>query len=201
MGERADRDHEREAVFDQRGQHVNGPQYNADQINISESVSPETLAEGLRRYHETPRRPRRRGVPWDPASHRTEEADLKAYGNRHYSRDRDRWLRSLPLGERMAENRREASRLFAGKAPAHHRRILRAADLPPDASPADPRYLRAKKEVEQGEYKRARQHGMAVLAVLLVVVVACVVDGSYGVAAFTAFLAVLLGRELLQSRP
>ncbi|MFK0222611.1 hypothetical protein ACIQWN_31025 [Streptomyces vinaceus] len=182
MGERRDRDHERETSFDQRGQQVNGPQFNADQINIGESVSPERIAEGLRLYHEPPPR----GMSTADIRRRDEEADLALYGYRHYTRDRERWLRTLPPAERLPEVLRERALLDSGKLYAHHRKILRIAGLPPQTSPADPRYVEAKRKVDREHDRSRRREEVAGAAAAVAVIVLFLLDGSYWLAAAVA---------------
>jgi hypothetical protein len=76
VGDRRGRDRERGATFNQQGQQVNGPQYNADRINISGSVSPEAIAEGIRRHDDGPPP---MGMSTSDALRRREEDDLKLY--------------------------------------------------------------------------------------------------------------------------
>ncbi|WP_436768297.1 hypothetical protein [Streptomyces sp. URMC 123] len=116
-----------------------------------------------------------------------EKDDLKLYGNRYYTRDRQEWLRTLPPGEKWKEERRVSRRIKQGKMPWHdHRRILRAGKLPPDTSPADPRYLDAKRKVERKEDRREQHYFVAALVVMLALMVMAVLDGA-------VWLAVVLG--------
>ncbi len=196
MGNPYDRDREgsrgnqgRGADFNQQGQQVNGPQYNADQINIGESISPDDIAEGLRRDRERTLRERESAAQiqreraaqiqreWD--QRRREENDLKLYGYRHYTRDRNTWLQSLPPRERRNERRRQSARTKHGTPPwRHHQRILRAGNLPTDTSPADPRYLQAKRGVERTEEKRELHYVTATFAIMLALTLIAIVDGA-----------------------
>lgn len=184
----SDREHSRRnegrgANFNQQGQQVNGPQYNAEQINFNASVSPDAIAEGLRRYREPPPRP---GLSPAEIQRRKEEADLKHYGYRHYSRDRKRWLQSLTPEERQNEKRRESDRIKREPAYRHHQRILKAGKLPPETSPADPRYVQAKREVESKNDKRELYFVIASIVVVLALILIAVLDHAL-------WMAVILG--------
>ncbi|MFD8544660.1 hypothetical protein [Streptomyces sp. NPDC059649] len=187
----------RGASFNQQGQQVNGPQYNADQINIGESISPDDIAEGLRRDRERTLRERESAAQIqreraaqfqrEQARRRQEERDLATYGYRHYTRDRNRWLQSLPPQERWNEERRRKARSKNGTTPwRHHQRILRAGNLPPETSPADPRYVQAKREVERKGDKRELNYTIASLVVALALILIAVLDNAL-------WLAVILG--------
>lgn len=168
--------------FNQQGQQVNGPQYNADQINIGESVSPDVIAEGIRRYLDPPAPPVR-AMSSAEIQRRREEDDLKLYGYRHYTRDRRKWLETLTPQERSKEKKRASDRTKHGTTPwRHHERILRAGKLPPETSPADPRYLQAKREVERKESKRERYGMFAGLAVMPALILIAVLDGAHWIA-------------------
>jgi hypothetical protein len=184
--------------FNQEGQQVNGPQYNADQINIGESISPDDIAEGLRRDRERTlreredaariQRERAARIQREQAQRKQEESDLKLYGYRHYTRDRNRWLQSLPHRERWNEQRRRSARTKNGSTPwRDHQRILRAGRLPPDTSPADPRYLQAKRGVESTEEKRERHYGIAAIAVVLALSLVAIWDGAVWFAVICGF--------------
>ena len=187
--------HERTS-FNQQGQHIHGPQYNADQINFGEFISPDVIAEGLRRDRERRRREREAaarlqetiGRIKDEAAawarrqeelRQREERDLELYGYRYYTRDRERWLQSLTPEERWDEERRERERIKRGKLPwDRHRKILRTGELPPDTSPADPRYLQAKKEFERKEKKRERRYGILGLLSVCAIILIAITDGA-----------------------
>lgn len=180
MGNPDDRDRERSrrnqgrgADFNQQGQQVNGPQYNAERINFNESASADVIAEGIRRSRKPPPR---RGISIDHLRHQEEEGDLKRYGYRHYTRDRERWLRSLAPRERRDEKQREHDRLMSGTDVRYHRRILRAGKLSPDTSPADPRYVEAMREVERKKAKRGRYTAVASTIVMIVLMLIAVRD-------------------------
>jgi hypothetical protein len=189
-----DRDHERPghnqartANFNQQGQQVNGPQYNAEQINFSESVSPDVIAEGLRRYHEPPPPPRQ-GLSSAEIQLKREEEDLRVYGYRHYSRDKKSWLQSLTPQERRNEQRRESYRKKYGKMPWHrHQQILRAGKLPPETSPANPRYVQAKREVERKEDKRKLHSAIAGIVVMLTLILIAILDDALWFVAILGF--------------
>ncbi|SCK40803.1 hypothetical protein H180DRAFT_03531 [Streptomyces sp. WMMB 322] len=174
--------------FNQQGQQVNGPQYNADQINIGAPVSPEVIAEAIRRHLDPPS-PTPKGMSSAEIQRRREENDLKLYGYRYYTRDRQRWLQTLTLQERSKERKRASDRTKHGTMPwRHHERILRAGKLPPGTSPADPRYLQAKREVERKEDKRER-YGMIVgLAVMPALILIAVLDGAHWIAGMLGIL-------------
>ncbi|MFH8411396.1 hypothetical protein ACH4FX_42570 [Streptomyces sp. NPDC018019] len=182
------------AFFNQQGQQVNGPQYNADQIVFGQSITPDVIAEALRLYHKRPRKKGESSSSYNPQRHQKEqeELDLKLYGNRHYTRDRRRWLLSLPPRQRWNEERRASARTRHGKMPwHHHRRILRAGKLPPETSPADPRYLEVKREVERREDTRERYYLMASLLGMLALLVIAVLDNALWMAAILGSLLVI----------
>lgn len=196
MGDLGDREsgdsrdgQERGASFDQRQQHVYGPQYNADRISIGGSVSPDDIAEGLRRDRERTarekeeaarlRREQAEAARRERERERQEESDLKLYGYRYYTPDRNRWLQSLPGRQRWDEQRRQSARTKHGTMPwQHHQRILRAGKLPSDTSPADPRYLQAKKKVEGKEKKRELRSVTVVLVIMITLNAVAVLDGA-----------------------
>ncbi|MEU1371086.1 hypothetical protein ABZ454_33825 [Streptomyces sp. NPDC005803] len=197
----ARRDQDRGAYFNQQGQQVNGPQYNADQINIGESISPDDIAEGLKRDRERTlregesaaqiQRERAAQIQREQDQRKQEERDLKLYGYRHYTRDRNRWLQSLPPRERWNERRRQSAQTKHGKMPwHHHQRILRAGKLPPETSPADPRYVQAKREVECKGDKRELNYAIASLVVMLALILIAVLDNAI-------WLAVILGSLMI----
>ncbi|NEA40865.1 hypothetical protein [Streptomyces sp. SID11385] len=162
------------ATFDPQGQQVNGPQYNGDWIDLSQSVSPDVVAEGPQKYDAPPPGP---GVSLDGIRRRTEEADLKLYGYRYYTRDREKWLQSLTPQERWKERERERDRTQRWERPGrHHRKILRAGKLPSDTSPADPRYVQAKRKVERRSAKIERGLILFTFVVLLALVLIAVRD-------------------------
>lgn len=197
-GGRSGRRKGRGTNFNQQGQQVNGPQYNADRIYLRNSVSPDAIAEGLRRYHEPPPRE----VNYAHLQQQQEERDLRDYGYRHYTRDRQRWLQSLPARERLDEQRRESDRRTWNKSIAYHRRILRAGNLPPETSPADPRYLQAKKEVDRTRDKRARYYTVASIAVMLALALIAIRDGATWLVVICGFAMVVgLVYGYLQSKP
>ncbi|GII75725.1 hypothetical protein Sru01_07070 [Sphaerisporangium rufum] len=182
-------DRRRGSTFDQQGQRVNGPQYNADQINIGGSISPDDIAEGLRRDRERTRSERQSEARFqqelaaarqrDESRRRREESDLKEFGYRYYTRDRNEWLQSLSPRERWDERRRQSDRTKYGTMPGrHHQRILRAGNLPPDTSPADSRYLRAKREIEHAHGRRERYYIIAAIAIMLTLGLIAVTDGA-----------------------
>ncbi|WP_328388017.1 hypothetical protein [Nocardia sp. NBC_00416] len=185
--ERSGRDRGQGANFDQQGQQVNGPQYNADRIYFRESVSPDAIAEGLRRYHEPPPK---NGIDFAELQRQREEADLRDYGYRYYTRDRRQWLQSLPPRERWNERRREGDRVEQRRAISHHRRILRAGNLPPATSPADPRYVQAKKDIDRKEGKRELYLLAASIAFLLALALIAILDDA-------VWMAVILGIALV----
>ncbi|GAB3237743.1 hypothetical protein GCM10027447_37040 [Glycomyces halotolerans] len=159
---RSEREQGRGARFDQQGQHVHGPQYNADRINISESVSPDAIAEGMQRFHEGPPP---KGESRADFERRWEQNELKSYGYRYYTRDRRRWLQTLSPQERREEEQRRRKRL--GTESAYHRRVLRAGKLAPDTSPADPQYVRAKRKLDLRSAQRRRYATIALIVCCL----------------------------------
>ena len=77
-------------------------------------------------------------------------------------------------------------------APArHHHRILRAGNLPPGTSPADPRYVQAKRELERQEDRHGRRTEIAALVALLALIVAALVEGVVWLAVVIACLLVI----------
>ena len=182
MGNPYDRDREgsrgnqgRGADFNQQGQQVNGPQYNADQINIGESISPDDIAEGLRRDRERTLRERESAAQIQ----RERAAQIQREWDQRRREENDLKLQSLPPRERRNERRRQSARTKHGTPPwRHHQRILRAGNLPTDTSPADPRYLQAKRGVERTEEKRELHYVTATFAIMLALTLIAIVDGA-----------------------
>ena len=56
--------------------------------------------------------------------------------------------------------------------------VLRAGNLPPETSPADPRYVQAKREVERKGDKRELNYTVASLVVMLALILIAVFDGA-----------------------
>jgi len=174
--------------FQQQGQQVNGPQYNADRIEIHMSAD----ADGWINGHS--RQPKAGASPAEierERKRRKERDDLAYYGYRYYTRDRDLWLQTLSPQERAAEMKRDGDLLkYGGSRARHHRRILRSGHLLPDTSPADPRYVQAKRQLESGQDRRSRLASIAAAVAMLVVAVIAISDGAYWFVAILAFTVV-----------
>lgn len=189
MAESGDRDRRshpdrQQAYFHQQGQQVNGPQYNADKIEIHMSADADGWLNGQSRQ---PKAGASRAEIERERARREEQNDLAYYGYRHYTRDRNRWLQTLTPQERAAEVKRDRDlSRHGGSRARHHRRILRTGNLPADTSPADPRYVQAKRKLESGQQRRSRLACIAASVAMLVLMLIAISDGAYWFVAITA---------------
>jgi uncharacterized membrane protein len=173
------RDPPQATSFHQQGQQVHGPQYNADKIEIHISTPGDAKAEGDRRQSK-PRPVKSQAEIERERAQRQEADDIRYYGYRYYTRDRNRWLQTLTPQKRAAEEKR-VSELgkYGGSRARHHRRILHAGRLPPDTSPADPRYVQAKQNLESGQDRRGRLGAIAAVAAMLALVLIAILDQAF----------------------
>ncbi|GAA2171789.1 MULTISPECIES: hypothetical protein [Glycomyces] len=179
-----------QTYFQQQGQQVHGPQYNADRIEIHMSADADGWINGPSRQ---PNPVASRAEIERERARRQERDDLAYYGYRHYTRDRNRWLQTLTPQERAAEVQRDRDLpRHGGSRARHHRRILRSGDLPADTSPADPRYVQAKRKLESGQDRRSRLACIAAAVAMLLLVLIAISDGAYWFVAISV-LAVIGG--------
>jgi hypothetical protein len=123
---------------------------------------------------------------------RQEQEDLAYYGYRHYTRDRNQWLQTLPPEEQAAEVKRDRDRRkYGGSAARHHKQILHAGNLPADTSPADPRYVQIKRKIESSRDRRQRIIAIAAITAMLALIWIAIADGAYWFVAILAISAVV----------
>jgi hypothetical protein len=177
--------------FHQQGQQVNGPQYNADKIEIHMSAPAEQKADHPRRPSGQPIVKSQAEIERERAR-RQEQEDLAYYGYRHYTRDRNQWLQTLPPEEQAAEVKRDRDRRkYGGSAARNHKQILHAGNLPADTSPADPRYVQIKHKIESARDRRQRIIAIAALTAMLALIWIAIADGAYWFVAILAIAAVV----------